>query len=46
MAPDDEDDGDLYDDEFDFVDEEDDDLSDLDDEEMMQTRTMQTTTPN
>jgi hypothetical protein len=33
MAPDDEDDGDLYDDEFDFVDEEDDDLSDLDDED-------------
>ena len=33
MAPDDEDDGDLYDDEFDFVDDEDDDLSDLDDDE-------------
>lgn len=33
MAPDDEDDGDLYDDEFDFVDEDDDDLSDLDDDD-------------
>lgn len=32
MAPDDDDEEDLYDDEFDFVDDEDDDLSDLDDE--------------